>query len=117
MQSMDQLIADVAAKAGVSAAVARKALAIIVAFLAREAPADKASALLDKLPGARELAAESTAKGSGLMGVFGDLTGAGLGMGGVQTTARSFVAYARSKAGDQAVSDVVRAIPGLSQFV
>ena len=114
---MDQLIADVAAKTGVSTSVARKGIAIIIAFLAREAPADKAAALLDKLPGARDLAKESTARGSGLMGVFGDLTGAGLGMSGVQQTARLFGAYARKTAGDADVDAVIRSVPGLSQFV
>jgi hypothetical protein len=114
---MDQLVADVAAKAGVPVAVARKALAIIVNFIAREAPSDKASILLDRLPGARELAKESTARGAGIMGVFNDLTAAGLGMGGVQQVARMFVAHARVKAGEKDVDAVIRSIPGLSQFV
>jgi hypothetical protein len=114
---MDQLIADIAAKTGVPTAAARQAIAIIVAFLAREAPADKVNVLLDKLPGARELAKESTGRGSGLMGVFNDLTGSGLGMGGVQTAAKMFGTYARSKAGDRDVDAVIRSIPGLSQFV
>jgi hypothetical protein len=115
---MDQLIADVAAKAGVPPATARKALSIIIAFLAREAPPEKVGALLDKLPGAHELAAESIARGSsGVMGVFNDLTGAGLSMGGVQQVAKMFGAYARSKAGDADVDAVIRSIPGLSQFV
>jgi hypothetical protein len=115
--SMDQLIADIVAKAGVSAAVARKSLAIIVAFIAREAPPDKVAAVIDKLPGARDLAKESTARSNGLMGVFNDLTAAGLGMTGVQTVARTFVAHARAKAGDKDVDALVRSIPGLSQFV
>jgi hypothetical protein len=114
---MDQLIADIAAKTGASTAAARKALAIIVAFIAREAPPDKAAAMLDKLPGARELAKESTGRGTGIMGVFGDLTATGIGMGGIQQVARLFVAHARAKVGDQAVDGVIRSIPGLSQFV
>jgi hypothetical protein len=114
---MDQLIADVAAKAGVSTSVARKALAIIVSFIAREAPADQAKVMLDGLPGARELAQEGTGRGSGIMGVFNDLTAAGLNIGGVQQAARMFVAHARSKLGDKPVDGMIRSIPGLSQFV
>jgi hypothetical protein len=114
---MDQLIAEVAAKAGVPVAVARKAMAIIVNFIAREAPADKANPVLDRLPGARDLAKESTARSSGIMGVFNDLTSAGLGMNGVQQAARMFIAHARAKAGEKEVDAVIRSIPGLSQFV
>ena len=114
---MDQLIADVAAKTGVTPAVARKALAIIIAFIAREAPPDRAAPVLDKLPGARDLAKESTGRGTGVMGVFNDLTAAGLGLNGVQHAARMFVAHARSKAGEKDVDTLVRSIPGLSQFV
>jgi hypothetical protein len=114
---MDQLIADIAAKAGVSPAIARKAVAIIVSFVGREGPPDKVAPVLDKLPGARELAKESAAKSSGLMGVFNDLTAAGLGLSGVQQAARMFVAHARSQAGEKDVDALVRSIPGLSQFV
>ena len=114
---MDQLVADIAAKAGVSPAVARKGLAIIVSFVAREAPPDKVTPVLDKLPGARDLAKESTSKSSGLMGVFNDLTATGLGLSGVQQAARMFVAHAKAKAGDKEVDALVRSIPGLSQFV
>jgi hypothetical protein len=114
---MDQLIADVAAKTGVSTSVARKALAIIIAFIAREAPPDRAAPVLDKLPGARELANESTARGSGVMGVFNDLTAAGLGLNGVQQSAKMFVAHAQRQAGQKDVDALVRSIPGLSQFV
>jgi hypothetical protein len=114
---MEQLVAEVATKAGVTPAVARKAVAIIIAFIAREAPPDKVAAVVDKLPGARDLAKESLAKSSGLMGVFNDLTAAGLGMSGVQTVARTFVAHARATAGEKDVDALVRSIPGLSQFV
>ena len=51
------------------------------------------------------------------MGVFNDLTAAGLGMGEIQGVARAFVGYAREKAGAAAVDRIVGAIPGLGQFV
>ncbi len=114
---MDELISKIAAEAGIDPAVARRAVAIIVNFLAREAPADAVNGLIDKLPGARALVSGQLGGGGGIMGAFNDLTAVGLDMGGVQTVARQFVAYARAEAGDQAVNAVVDAVPGLSQFV
>jgi hypothetical protein len=51
------------------------------------------------------------------MGVFNDLTAAGLGLNGVQTVTRMFVAHARKEVGDADVDALVRSIPGLSTFV
>jgi hypothetical protein len=51
------------------------------------------------------------------MGVFNDLTAAGLGMGQIQGATKAFVGYAREKAGAAAVDQIVASIPGLSQFV
>jgi hypothetical protein len=114
---MDELVNRIAASTGVEPPVARKAATIILAFLAREGPADKVGPLIDALPGARDLVKANPGGGSGIMGVFNDLTAAGLGMGEVQGAARAFVGYAREKAGAPVVDQVVGAIPGLSQFV
>ena len=114
---MDDLIAKIAANEDIDPAVARKAVAIIIAFLSREGPADQVKALFDKLPGARELAQEAAAGSSGIMGVFNDLTSAGLGFGGIQRVTRAFVTYARGRVGDGAVDTVIGAIPGLGQFI
>jgi hypothetical protein len=43
--------------------------------------------------------------------------GAGLSMGQVQAVTKEIIAFTREKAGDDAVGDIVAAIPGLSQFV
>jgi hypothetical protein len=43
--------------------------------------------------------------------------GAGLSMAQVQAVTKEVIAYAREKAGDDAVGEIVAAIPGLSQFV
>ena len=55
--------------------------------------------------------------GGGLMGLAGRLTGLGLGMGEMQTIGRQLFAYAREKAGDERVGQIVAAIPGLGQFL
>ncbi len=113
---MDELIEKIGAKAGIDAATARQAVAVIVNFLAAAAPPDAVKELLDKMPGAREMLTAGRG-GGGIMGAFNDLTAIGLDMGGVQVVTTEFVADAREKVGDPTVDDVVNGIPGLSQFV
>jgi len=122
---MDELVERLTAKCGVERAAAEKSVGIILDFLRKEGPPDKVQALLDKMPGAEALAAsagEQSAGGGmfgmgGIMGAANRLMAAGLSMGQVQSVTREVVAYAREKAGEDAVGEVVGAIPGLSQFV
>ena len=51
------------------------------------------------------------------LGVFNDLTAAGLGMAEIQSVTKEFMTYAKGKVGERDVNAVVSAIPGLSQFV
>jgi hypothetical protein len=51
------------------------------------------------------------------MGAGTKMMAAGLSMGQVQGVTREIIAYAREKIGDDAVGEIVGAIPGLSQFV
>ena len=114
---MDELVVQIASNLGVDPGVARKAIVIILKFLQNEAPADKLKALVDAIPGAKEaMAAGPAVSGGGIMGVFGDLSGAGLGMGQIQGLAKELLGFARSKIGAPAVDAVVGSIPGLSQF-
>jgi hypothetical protein len=122
---MDELIGRLVANCGVEQAAAEKAVGIILDFLRKEGPADKVQALIDKMPGAEALiAAAGEGQGSGgmfgmggIMGAANRLMSAGLSMGQVQSVTREIVAYAREKAGEDAVGEVVGAIPGLGQFV
>jgi hypothetical protein len=114
---MDELVEQIASQTGVDPARTRKAIGIIVAFLGRDGPQPQVQALIDGIPGARALAEEHGGTGSGLMGVYGDLTAAGLGMGEIQSVTRAFVADARAKVGEEQIDEVVAAIPGLGQFV
>jgi hypothetical protein len=122
---MDELVDRIVATTGVDRTVAEKAVGIIFDFLSKEGPADKVQALLDQLPGANEAVATARANdGGGLFGGMGGVMGvgsrlmsAGLGMGEIQGVTRELMAYAREKAGDEAVGDIVAAIPGLSQFI
>ena len=92
-------------------------MAIILKFLASAGGGDKIQALIDALPGAKDAVAAAPTVSGGVMGAFSALTGAGLGMGEVQSVTKEFVGFAKSKIGGPAVDEVVGSIPGLSQFV
>jgi hypothetical protein len=53
----------------------------------------------------------------GIMGAGTKMMAAGLSMGQVQSVTRETISYAREKIGDDAVGEIVGAIPGLSQFI
>jgi len=124
---MDELIARLVADVGIERATAEKAVGIILDFLVKEGPADKVQPLLAKLPGAdavmQKAASENEAGGmmagamGGVMGAGMRMMSAGLSMGQVQSVTREVIAYTREKAGEDAVGEIVAAIPGLAQFV
>ena len=122
---MDELVARLVANVGVDQATAEKSIGIILDFLRKEGPADKVQALLDRLPGAEALlqAQQSADIGGGgfsmggIMGAGTKMMAAGLSMGQVQGVTKEVIAYSREKAGEDAIGEIVGAIPGLSQFV
>jgi hypothetical protein len=118
---MDELIGRLVSDVGVDRGAAETAIGIILDFLAKEGPADKVQLLIAKLPGAEALQQKAAgAGGSGMGGVMGagmSMMSAGLSMGQVQDVTRQFIAFAREKVGEDAVGEIVAAIPGLSQFV
>jgi hypothetical protein len=123
---MDELIARLVANVGVDRVAAEKAVGIILDFLRKEGPADKVQALIDRLPGAEALiqAQQGADAGGGGMFAMGGIMGAGtkmmaagLSMGQVQGVTREVIAYTREKAGEDAIGEIVGAIPGLSQFI
>ncbi|MEJ2375720.1 MAG: DUF2267 domain-containing protein [Pseudolabrys sp.] len=116
---MNELIARLVANVGVEREAAEKAVTIIFEFLRSEGPLDKVQALFDKTPGAEQFlqAHESGESVGGLMGAGTKMMAAGLSMDQVQGVTRETIAFAREKAGDEAVGEVVGAIPGLSQFI
>jgi hypothetical protein len=121
---MEELIGRIVAGVGVDRAAATTAVGIILQFLMKEGPTDKVKALLDTLPGA-EAAMQSAPPdqnsggmfGGGVMAAGSRMMSAGLSMGEVQGVTRETIAYAREKAGEDVVGEIVGAIPGLSQFV
>jgi hypothetical protein len=127
---MEDLIARIAAAAGVEPEIAKESVEMILAFLRKEGPQAEVDALFAAVPGAAEAADAASgesgggalnglidATGGGLMGLAGRLTSLGLGMGEMQTIGRQVFAYVRDKAGDELVGQVAAAIPGLAQFL
>jgi len=123
---MEELVARLVANVGVDQSAAEKSVGIILDFLRKEGPADKVQALIDRLPGAQAFlqAQEAADAGGGGMFAMGGLMGAGtkmmavgLSMGQVQGVTRETIAFTREKIGDEAIGEIVGAIPGLSQFI
>ena len=129
---MEELVTRVANAAGIAPDVAQKAVGIIFGFLRKEAP-DQVGGLLNSLPGAHEAIAAAQEEpagggimgslmgmmggGGGIMGLASQLSGAGLGMGEMQSVGKELFGFVREKAGDEAVGKIAGAVPGLSQFI
>lgn len=114
---MDELIKQIAANTGLDAGLVHRSVAIVLKFLTQHGPEEKVRALIDALPGASEAIANEPEIGGGVMGVFGSLTSAGLGMGDIQGVTQEFIALAKSTAGQDTIDEIVGSIPGLNQFV
>jgi hypothetical protein len=120
---MDELVGQLAAKAGIDNAVAMKTVGIILDFLRNEGPADKVQALIDKIPGAEAAIAASNnggglgrLMGGGLMALGTKLMGLGLGMSQIQNIARELFRFGRDKIGADQMGEIISGTPGLSQF-
>lgn len=128
---MEELIGRIVSNVGIDEELAKTAVGMILSFLQNEGPGEKVAQLMSALPGAEDLISGASGGSGGLMGavggmmgggggvmaLMGQLTGAGLGMGDVQGVATEVVDFAKEKAGEETVTEVIGAIPGLSQFV
>jgi hypothetical protein len=120
---MDELAGQLAARAGISDAVAEKTIGIILGFLRNEGPSDKVQALIDRIPGAEAAIAASSNSGGlarlmggGLMALGTRLMGLGLGISEIQNIARELFRFGRDKIGADQMSEIIAGTPGLSQF-
>jgi hypothetical protein len=126
---MEELITRITGNVGLDEDTARKAVGVILTFLLQQGDREKVVALIASIPGAETLVStddpDSSATlggfgglmGGGAMAVLGDLQSLGLGMGQIQGVTKETVGYARERAGEDVVNDLVASIPGLGQFV
>jgi len=121
--NMDELIEQLAVKAGIDTAVAEKTVGIILGFLRNEGPSDKVQALIDRIPGAEAAIAASSnggglgrLMGGGLMALGTKLMELGLGVGEIQNVARELFRFGRDKIGADQMGEIIAGTPGLSQF-
>ncbi|WP_026612802.1 hypothetical protein [Ensifer aridi] len=130
---MSELVTRVAENVGLEPATAEKAVGMILGFLQREAAEGPVARMIEAIPGAPELVAQYNGDGSNGSGILGGLMSAiggggvmalgqqlmsqGLGMGEITALAKETIAFAKEKAGDEVVDEVVASVPGLSQFV
>jgi hypothetical protein len=130
---MNELVPRVAENVGIEPATAEKAVGMILGFLQREAADGPVAQMIEAIPGASELIAQYNGEGTGGGGLLGGLMSAiggggvmalgqqlmsqGLGMGEITSLAKETIAFAKEKAGDEVVDEVVASVPGLSQFV
>lgn len=129
---MNELVTRVADAVGIDAALAEKAIGMMLGFLQREAADGPVARMIEAIPGASELVAKyngegagegllgglmSAIGGGGVMGLGQQLMSQGLGMGEITGLARETMTVAREHAGAEVVDEVVASVPGLSQFV
>lgn len=130
---MDELIAQLSAKVGVTPEVATQAVGAILAFLEREGPADAVSKLVDSIKGARDVTNEAINAqsggfmgmlagmvghvGGGIAGLGGQLMALGLDLNQIQAIGKELFAFAEREAGPDVVGRIVSEIPELGQFV
>ena len=115
--SIDQIIDQAAKETGVDRARVATGVGIIADFVARESPKEVSAALFAKFPGLQALAAEHVTNAEGLFGVFNSLSASGLSMSEIPAVAMSFVRQIQEAGAKPEVDAVVRAIPGLGQFI
>lgn len=120
---MDELVDQLAAKAGVDKAVAEKTIGAILSFLRKEGPADKVQTLIDAFPGAEAAIAAGSGSGGlagllggGIMALGAKLMGFGLGMGQIQAIGRELFKIGRDRIGTDTMNAIIAETPGLSQF-
>jgi hypothetical protein len=120
---MDELVDELATRAGIDDAVAEKTAGIMLDYLQSEGPAETVQALIDRIPGAeaamaaaRDGAGLSRLMGAGLMAVGTRLMALGLTITDIQKIVRELFAFGGDKIGADRMRAIIAGTPGLSHF-
>lgn len=138
---MNELITNIITKFGIPESVAKMAVGLILGNMQSAAPAELCKQLFDKLPGASNLVEEAQQSadnqeggglasmvtaglGSVMPGEAGDimktlssLQAAGLDSSQVKNIGDEVIGFAKEKAGDDLVSQIVGQVPGLDKIL
>lgn len=120
---MNELVDELAAKAGIDNAVAVNTIGIMLDYLRSEGPPETVQTLIDRIPGAEAAIAAahdgsglSRLMGGGLMAVATRLMGLGLAMTDIENIARELLFFGRDKIGADGMGAIIVGTPGLSHF-
>ena len=137
---MEELIQRIVTSVGIPESLAKTAVGIILNMFQKEGDAGAVASLMNAMPGAGDLAsaaASATSDGdsggglgglmgaaasmlggdSPVMGMVGDLTGAGLSIDQAKGVGSELMNFATEKAGSDVVAEVAGSIPGLDQLL
>ena len=119
---MNEIIAEIAAKAGAPEDKTRSAIGILLTYLDRHVPADRMAPIFDAVPGSRDLVKPK--KGGifagltgGLIGAYTELAATGLSTTQMQVAGKELLAVARARAGDEAVDAAIDSVPSLRRLL
>jgi hypothetical protein len=120
---MNELVDELAAKAGIDDAVAAMTAGIMLDYLRSEGPPETVQALIDGIPGAeaaiaaaRDGSGLSRLMGGGLMAAGTRLMGLGLTVTDIQRITRELFAFGRDKIGADRMGAIIVGTPGLNHF-
>jgi hypothetical protein len=120
---MNELVDELAVKAGIENAVAEKTVGIMLDYLRSEGPPEAVKALIDGIPGAEAAIAAardggglSRLMGGGLMAVGTRLMALGLTIADIQKIVRELFAFGRDKIGADRMRAIIAGTPALSHF-
>jgi hypothetical protein len=120
---MDELIGQLASKAGIDDVVAENSMGIMLGFLRSAGPSDQVQALIERIPGAEAAIAAASdggglnkLMGGGLMAAGTRLMALGLGIGEIQSIARELFKLCRDIIGADQMGEIIAGTPGLGQF-
>lgn len=135
---MEQLIANIAAKMGISEELSQKAVSLVLSLVQSQGDSGLVGQLFDKMPGASDLAEKGTSAlsadsgGGGLMGMVGGMLGGGAGdimkavsqlqADGLDTSkikelGGEVLNHAKEQGGDDLVDQITSSIPGLDKLL